>query len=300
MNMIYNIFDYWIVKLLLGSLLMLLSPFKSSLIILLTLLIMDTACGVFYAARMKALSSIGFRKGVTKIALYFASILTIRMAEIGISQIIETTFPTQLIIGYFIITEAISILENLTLLGVPLPSRITSIIAGTIKNETLKFLVLDGLNKNKYKNELANLINYQIPGFKSKVIKKLIKTISEEWIPAVNILEIELSKAEMENNDLLFYRVTSILKITNTIIYEKWSKTTPSKKCAESLSKLYIPAFSEYTDSINKICYMNEPLEKKKKEIIECIIVSLYKTIEYIQKKEIDLLKGKCDRPQNE
>lgn len=274
---------------------MLLSPFKSSLMILLILIIMDTACGVFYAAKMKGLSSIGFRRGITKIALYFASILTLRMTEIGISSIVETTFPTLLIICYFIITEAISILENLTLLGVPLPGKITSIIAGSIKNETLKTLLFEGLNKNKYKKELANLINYQILGFKSKMVKKLIKAISEEWVPAVNILEIELSKADMENNDLLFYRVTSVIKITNTIINEKWSKTTPLKKCAQSLSKLYISAFLEYTDSINTICYKSEPLEKKKKQIIECIIVALYKTIEYIQKKETDLLKGKCD-----
>ena len=149
MQELYKLADAWYVKMIFAVATALFSPFKISLFILISMILIDTLSGSIYAIRINKFNSKGFRRGLNKILIYFICILVVRLLEIGISPIFNTTHLTEFITGYLILTECLSALENLNLLGAPIPSGIAKIIIGNIKNNTFKQIVLDGVNKKK-------------------------------------------------------------------------------------------------------------------------------------------------------
>jgi len=93
-------------------------------VILMILIIIDTATGISRAIKYDRFSSRGFRKLIKKIVLYSTCIVTVRLLEIGVLSLIKTSLLSQITVAFLIITEAISILENLTLLGTPIPAKL--------------------------------------------------------------------------------------------------------------------------------------------------------------------------------
>jgi toxin secretion/phage lysis holin len=297
MNIFSKIFDNWEIKAIISTLIVLFSPYQLSVTLLFIIIVIDTICGSFYAAKMGGFSSTGFKRVLGKIAAYAAAILVVRFAEAGIADIIETTAATHLIISFLIITEAISVLENLSLLGVPLPAGFVRIIEGNIKNNILKNLLSGGINKKEYESRIRDSVNFQIPGFKSKKFKKLIKLLPEEWIPAIRAIDMRLAGDTSGNADLIFFEVSGIVKITNSLITERWKASHVPAQCVELAAPFYISRMEKGMEPLEQLCKSQDTPDIKRKRIMECIIIALYKTVDELQKYEESLLKGKCDNP---
>ena len=122
----------------LGSLSEIFTSMQTSYIILLVLIILDTLTGISTAIKYKRFSSTGLRKATKKIITYTLCIITVRLLETILNPLVTTTMLSQIIIAFLAITESVSILENLTLLGAPIPSNILPLL--------IKILKIPGLN----------------------------------------------------------------------------------------------------------------------------------------------------------
>lgn len=92
-----------------------------AIITLMTFMVLDYLTGMAKAFQTKSLNSeIGF-KGVIK---KFGELIVV-MIGVGIDNYIQTGgFMRELVIYYLVMTEALSIIENLAILGVPFPKKL--------------------------------------------------------------------------------------------------------------------------------------------------------------------------------
>lgn len=148
------------------------SPFKISLLILLVLIILDTITACSYAIKIKKFTSRRFQRAVKKIAVYFTTVFVIRLLEVGVMTLIKTDIATRLILSFLILTEAISILENLTLLGLPIPPAILKLILGSLNLNKFNDIFGKELNAKSYNKEIDDVIQYQIPYIENEVLKR--------------------------------------------------------------------------------------------------------------------------------
>lgn len=291
MEYLTKIYDMWLIKLIIGSVIMIFAPFKAGICVLFAFIIIDTVTGCFNAIRTRKFSSRKFQKSVKKIATYFTTIAVVRLLEIGIAPIFETTMITRLITSFLILTEAISILENLTLLGVPLPPEVLKIILGNLNFGKFYDIFDKGFDKQRYLTEIDEIIQYQVPVIKSSFSQKLLLIKLEEWQNAISIIDEQMSENSSNNNDLLFYRISSLANTTNSLINEKWIEEGIPKKYINAFNDCHKQRISKWVSNIKTICYSSESIENKKKAVIEDTITALYETVIDIQKCE-DLLSN--------
>lgn len=92
-----------------------------AIITLMTFMVLDYLTGMAKAFQTKSLNSeIGF-KGVIK---KFGELIVV-MIGVGIDNYIQSGgFMRELVIYYLVMTEALSIIENLAILGVPFPKKL--------------------------------------------------------------------------------------------------------------------------------------------------------------------------------
>ncbi|WP_163195864.1 phage holin family protein [Clostridium thermarum] len=282
----YKSFNTLSVKLVISTVVSIFSPFKAELIILGIMIIMDTITGSIYAIRTRKFCSAGLRRGFKKILFYSLCIIVIRLLEIGIISLITTNLLTNLIISFLIINEAISSLENLTLLGVPLPFGLTNFIIKQIKNETVKELVLSGMNKHEYIYEINDMLNFNLPNIKDSNYKSMLEIKFNEWAQLLDYFDAQFKNIYSENNEILYFRVSTLINATIARIRDKWR--------AEGIPDSHINFFNEWHDprvvklrsNINEICTSDFDMEKKKSLIIEKFITALYQTLIDIQKAD--------------
>jgi toxin secretion/phage lysis holin len=285
-------FYSWEIKLGISILTVFFSPFYMSITILFILIVIDTAAGGYYAYKTRRFTSKGFKKSLFKLITYFSSILVVRLLEMGISELIHTEVITNLITAYLIVTEGISVLRNLTLLGAPLPSKLSAIIIKQIKNETLDELFQSGSNKQEYIQEVRDIIEYQIPSIRCPHMRDYLTIKLKEWAQFINILDSHFLSSGLDNNELFFYRVTNLINLTMDQVNDKASEAKIPSECIECIKQWHKPMIERIRNSIKEICYLNEPMERKKNLIIEKVIIGLYQTITDIQKIKI------CDMEQ--
>lgn len=283
-------FDFWELKLGISILTLFFSPFYMSLTILFILIIIDTVAGGYYAYKARRFTSKGFRKSLFKLLTYFISIFVVRLLEMGISELINTEAITNLMTSYLVVTEVLSVLRNLTLLGAPLPSGLTRIIIKQIKNQTLEELFESGNSKQEYIQEIKDMIEYQVPTVKCFYMREYLIIKLNEWAQFINIFESNFSSSGSDNEELLFHRVMNLINITIQKVSDRTTEAEIPAKYVECIDQWHRPVVERVMRSIKAICYSDEPLDKKKNLIIEKIIIGLYKTITDIQKIEV------CDR----
>lgn len=286
MGEITKLIEMWELKLIIGSILAVFAPFKTAMAILLVMIIIDTATGSYYAAKIGKFSSKRFRKGVGKTITYMTSIIVMRLLEVGIESIIATTLITLIIVDYLIITEAISILENLTLLDVPLPAGFLKIILKSINYHKFTDLFSKGLEKQNYLSEIDEIIDYQIPTIKSGCMRELLAIKFNEWKSVINIIDMQLSNDNSISSDLIYYRVSALITATNNALVDKWAEAGISQECISLFYACHEKRVKKWIELIKQICYSEENVENKKKQIIEKTIILLYQTIIDIQKEE--------------
>lgn len=288
MHELIRLEDVWYVKVIFAVLTTLFSPFEISLAVLCSMIVIDTIAGSIYAFKIKKFNSRGFRKGLSKILIYFLCIMVVRLLEIGITPIFSTTHITEFITGYLTLTECFSILENLTLLGAPLPPGIAKIIINNIKSDAFKNVVYQGADRKNYKEEMLDMINYSIPNIKGEKMKSVLEVKLNEWIKFIDILDREMFKADNYSKDLLLCKILVLIEATANKTCEGWDIEVMPDNYHEGLMKMHKPRVDEYMMQIKTICDSDETIDKKKNEIIEKTIILLYKTMTDIQKLESD------------
>lgn len=274
-------------KLLISAIISVFSPFKVELIILCVMILIDTITGGAYALRTKKFCSNGLRRGFKKIVFYSLCIVVIRLLEIGIASLVSTNLLTNIVIGFLITTESISALENLTLLGVPLPSGLTTFIIGQIKSPPLKELVLSGLSKHEYIDEIKDMLDFNLPNIKDDSYKRLLEIKFNEWAQLVNYIDNEFLNIYTENKEILFFRISTLINATITRIQDKWRTENIPTEYIDSFNDWHTPNVTKWIAGVKQICTGDDEMEKKKTQIIEKLIVALYRTITDIKKAEL-------------
>lgn len=287
MEYLSKIFELWQFKLIAASVLMVFAPFKVSIWILLLFIILDTVTGCCNAIKIRKFSSKGLRKSIKKVLAYSTTIIVVRFLEVGISPVLETNMVTKLMIAFLILTEAVSILENLTLCGVPLPPGVLRLILGSLNFQKFYEIFGAGFDKQKYFTEIDEIINYQIPLIKSKCTRELLTIKLEEWKETINLIDDELTENVPNSSELLFYRMSSIIYLTNNATYDKWVEEGIAKNCIESFQKVHNQRVDNLINDIREVCYLSENNNTKKKTIIEMILVVLYQNVIDFQKVEL-------------
>jgi len=168
MNYFKNAANFWQIKALTGLFITLFSPVEVSFIALLVLILIDTFTGMAQACKFKRFSSNGLRKAVNKIVMYSVAIITARLLEMGILYFFITFVFSQFIVGFLILTEVISIVENLILLGVPIPRNFISVLLRNIKILGLENIVRQSIDDYSQSKEIEEIINYQLPSIKNQ------------------------------------------------------------------------------------------------------------------------------------
>ena len=108
-----------------GGIAYILGGFDSILVTLITFMIMDYITGVLKAIRLKQLNSqIGAKGIVKKIGYLVIVVIAVKLD----SMLGNINYIRNLVIFGFISNEGISILENATLLEIPIPDKVKSVL----------------------------------------------------------------------------------------------------------------------------------------------------------------------------
>lgn len=88
------------------------------------LVLIDTTLGFAAAYRDRVVSSADFFRVLIKTIVYFSMILTGRLVD----QVVPIAFASTIIESFLVMTEALSILENSSRLGVPIPMKLVRML----------------------------------------------------------------------------------------------------------------------------------------------------------------------------
>ncbi|MBZ9685348.1 phage holin family protein [Clostridium estertheticum] len=262
----------------LGFLSEMLNSMQTSYIILLVLIILDTIIGISTAIKYKRFSSTGLRKATKKIITYSICVITVRLLETILTPLITTTMLSQIIIAFLAITEGVSILENLTLMGVPIPSNILPILIKTLKVPGLNTMIEASKDKHSEFSDIDDIINYQIPAFEDKYIRNFLEIKCNVMKSIINQILL-IDETTNENPDILFYRILSTIELGLKDMNKKWSEEKIPAKYIETFSKVNQPKEDNCLAKLKIICYSAKTTREKKTEIIDCIVIVLYQTI---------------------
>lgn len=279
-------------KITMGIFLSIISPFKTEIIILVLMLLLDTFTGTIYAIKMRKFSSTGLKKGLKKVFFYSLFLLVIRLVEIGISSIYSTTILTNIFASTLIIIEATSSLENLVLLGVPLPKGISDFILKQISNTPISNLVISSTHRQDYIEEINDMLSVALPIVEDKYFKRLLEIKFEEWTSLVNHIDVDFSSIYSDNKEILFFRISTLVSAARIRIRDRWLKEGIPAECIKSFNDWHEIKFTKWLATLKLVCLNDNDMDKKKTEIIEKLIVFLYKTITDIKKAELHKLKG--------
>lgn len=250
----------------------------TSYIILLVLILIDTFTGVSTAIKYKRFSSIGLRKTIRKIITYAISIITIRMLEIVLNPIVTTTMLSKIIIAFLAITEGVSILENLTLLGVPLPSNVLSLLIRPIKIPILNKMLENSKDREKEFSDLGYIVNSQIDNLDDKYMKSFLKIRYDEYKEVIN--QIMLIDDNNNNNpDILYYKVITFVELSLKNSNKRYLEKIVPPNYIESFTKNNNNTIFEFLTKLKIICYSENTIRKKKDLLIDIIIVIVYQSI---------------------
>lgn len=284
----------WPIKTLIGIAVASFSPIWAAFTILLLLILIDTITGITQALQLKCFSSRFLRKAVKKIITYSVCILTTRLLEQGFDFFFQTTVITQTIIGFLIVTEAISILENLTLIGVPLPKGLVDLILKNLMAAGLGDMVKEGIGKSSDLKEIDAIIYYQLPAFKNEGLRKLLQILCETWAKLIILIKTNLDVNNITSNDILYYKVMSYIETSIREKEEIWKENGISKECIDSFNKWHEERVTLFFQNVKNISYSEKSLEEKIQELADRVMVLVYQTMTDAHRSEQELTCRSC------
>ncbi|MCJ7689096.1 MAG: phage holin family protein [Clostridiaceae bacterium] len=262
----------------LGFSLQVFTGMQSSYIILLTLIALDTFTGIAVALRYKRFSSTGLRKFIRKVITYTLSMITVRLLEIILNPIIITTMLSKIIIAFLAITESLSILENLTLLGVPLPPNILILLIKRLKIPILDAMVENSNNKDEDFYDMDYIINSQIDNISDKYIKIFLKIRYDAFKSLIN--QIILIDETNNNSDIFFYEIVSYVELSLNNVSKEYTKKNIPVNYIEMFSKNNHSTTFDFLEKLKITCCCSEKtIKEKKNKLIDDIIIIMYQSI---------------------
>lgn len=141
--------------------------------------LLDFICGVWAAKKTRTLSSTGMRRGVAKLLIYFIFIDAVALAE---HSILQTTICTNTAIGILCATEVLSIIENLVVLGLPIPyaSKILAMVSNKAANYGIK-LDIDSNSSMASSRDIITIIEVTIPAIVDRPTQRCMRVFCSNW-----------------------------------------------------------------------------------------------------------------------
>jgi toxin secretion/phage lysis holin len=256
---------------------------ETSYAILLVLLIIDTITGVSVAVKQRRFNSKGLSRLINKIATYTAAVITVRLLEIGILPLLETMLLSQTIIAFLQVIEAVSILENLTLLGVPLPRKLIHILLKHLKIPGLEQALKINKDHEKDIKQIEELIKLHVKSIQDAHIKKLLEIkfeVLKNMAYEINIIYNE----QENNNELIFYKTMFLVELTFEEMRERWKEEKIPRDYINYCNEVCQPKVDRWLQKIYDICYSELSIDQKKDQLIDNLIIMLYQTLFTVQK----------------
>lgn len=251
-------------------------------IVLIALILIDTIFGTAKGKKYHSFSLKRFSIILFKLITYTASVLTVRLLEIGIASLYETSLLSQLILVYLILAEVTSILENLILLGVPIPSNFVPILLSQIKILGVHNLKNTSSEHFKQKSEIKDIIKLKIPEIKDGQLQKALLIYFNFWEKI--LIDIDNLFKEDENVESIYFKLTLLVHLSINEINIQWLK--------EEIPSQYIMAFNEKNktitidlcNKIEKIFHSQNSMNSKQEQIKYLILVSIYQIYDIAKK----------------
>ncbi len=262
----------------LGFLSEIFTSIQTSYIILLVLIILDTLIGISTAIKYKRFCSKGLCKFTKKVMTYTISIITVRLLEIILDPLVATTMLSQIIVAFLAITESVSILENLTLLGAPIPSNILPLLIKILKIPGLNTILETSKDKEKEFSDIDDIINYQIPTFEDKNMRTFLEIKYNAWKSIISQVML-IDETTNDNPDILFYKILSFVELGRLDMNKRWAEENIPTKYIKNFSQKNQSKIDKCLEKLKITCYSQKTTKEKKDQIIDCIVIILYQTI---------------------
>jgi toxin secretion/phage lysis holin len=262
----------------LGFLCEIFTSMQTPYIILLLLIILDTVTGISTAIKYKRFSSTGLRKATKKIITYTLCLITVRLLETTLNPLVTTAMLSEIIMAFLAITESVSILENLILLGVPIPSNILLVLIKNLNVPGLNTMLETSLDKHSGISDIDDIINYQIPDFEDKYMRSFLEIKCNVMKSIINQIML-INETTNDNPDILFYKILSSIELGVNDMNKKWVSEKIPIKLIKSFSDINQPKVDKCLEKLKISCYSGRTTKDIKDEIIDCIVVIIYQTI---------------------
>ncbi|MFT5875612.1 MAG: toxin secretion/phage lysis holin [Clostridium sp.] len=251
---------------------------QTSYIILLVLILLDTFTGISTAIKYKRFSSKGLRKSTKKTITYALCVITIRLLEIILNPLLTTTMLSQIVIAFLAVTESVSILENLNLLGVPIPSTLLPLLIKNLKIPGLNTILENSKDMGKEFSNIDDILNYQIPTFEDGYMRTFLDIKYDAWKSIINQIML-IDETPNNNPDILFYKILSLVELGLKDMKKKWVEEKIPTKYIENFSKNDQAKVDKFLEKLKITCYSEKTIREKKDKIIDCIVIISYQTI---------------------
>ncbi len=294
-----GISDLWYIKLVISVFVLIFAPIHVSFSILMVLVLIDTGTGIAHAVKIKRFNVKYLGRAANKLITYGVCIITTRLLEQGIIYFYETTVVSQAVIGYLIAAEAISIFQNLALMGAPIPGNFVNAFLKSLRVPGLEDVVRHGLDEYSEINEVREIISYQVPTFRNNTMRKLLEIKYESWTEVFIFIRKSIAEENPPGKDILYYKVMSVIETTYKEVREKWNELGIPKECIEKFDEWHEPRVDVFIKHIKDICYSDISLKEKKQQMTDRLLALLYQTILDAHKSEADLMACKecgCSR----
>ncbi|NLY42580.1 MAG: hypothetical protein GX066_01100 [Clostridiaceae bacterium] len=251
--------------------------------ILLVLIILDTVTGVMVALKNKRFSSRGFAKCIKKLITYSVAIMTVRLLEMGTLSIFHTSLLTRIMVAFLEVTEAFSILENLTLMDAPLPANFTSFLL-----EHLRIPGMEPAKKDEWERdiwEIEDIIENLVPMIKNEEIRRILEIKFQVWrMTAFQINHILIRDKGETNEELIYYKVLTEIELGYKEMEQKWKEARISRSTIEKYSDCWKSQEEKWLGKIKTICFSQVPMDQKREQIIDSLIVLFYKILSAVRR----------------
>lgn len=239
----------------------------------------DTFTGMTVAIKYKKFSSKGLSKFIKKIITYTVSIMTVRLLEMGVMSLVKTTILSQIMIAFLALTETVSTLENLALLGVPIPGNFISFLFGNLKIPQLNTMLKTEHHNVRNISDIEELIKYQIPTFGDKYMRRLLEISFEAWKDIVLQINNICSEKMQDSNEIIYYKLMALIELEFKEMKELWKEEKIPQAYIDRFYLCHQPKMERWLNKIRYICFSEETIERKKEQLTDGVRTILYQTI---------------------
>ena len=281
-----SLLEIYYISGLLGVLLEFLGSVQISYIVFIVLIFIDTITGMTVAIKHHRFKSAGLVKFSNKLITYSLSIFTVRLLEIGFLTIFETTILSQIILAFLQVVETISILENLTFLGVPNTSSLKTLLINHLKIPGITDILKNEKLKKREVSEIDDIIKYYIPSISNIYLQKMVYIRAKSCKYIALQLDNIFKEKGYDNNELLYYKLMLLTELSCKDIKEKCKEEVIPKEYFEKFNEINEEKTNMWVKKVKAICFSGHSAAIKKEELMDTIIILLYKIILEVNRQD--------------